>query len=138
MPLGLLSRAFKVPIYVDFGRGDVELREAKVEGNCTVLDATRRAYNVEYSPSDEASGHRGAVVIAIEGVRADLSHGWVFYVHDERLGGWYFPSQTCDKVELRRGNAVCWRYYDHKLEGFPPKGPPLTRERARFASEHQA
>jgi len=128
----LFGRGFKIPIYVNFGRGRIELREVKVEGKCTVLDATLKAYKAEYFPSDEASGHRGAVVIAIEGVKADLTHSWVFYVHDEKLGGWIFPDKTCDKVELHKGNVVCWRYYNHRVEGFPPKNPPLWRGCMRF------
>ncbi len=138
MSLGLFGKTFKVPIYVNFGRGRIDLREVKVEKDCTVLDATCKAYNIECFPSDEASGHEGAVVIAIEGVKADLTHSWVFYIHDEKLGGWYFPDQTCDKVKLRKGNAVCWRYYNHRIEGFPPKRPPLTRGCMRFGPEHQA
>ncbi|MCS7139881.1 MAG: hypothetical protein N3F04_05970 [Candidatus Nezhaarchaeota archaeon] len=124
-----------MPVYVNFGKGRVEVREAKVETNCTVLDATRRVYNVEYFSSDEKSGHMGVVIIAIEGVKADLTHSWVFYVYDEKLGGWYFPDKTCDRVKLQSGNAVCWRYYNHRVEGFPPKGPPLARGCMRIGAE---
>ncbi len=132
MPLKIFSKRFKVPVYVNFGKGRVELREVEVEEGCSVLEATRRALSVEYFPSDEASGHEGAVVVAIEGVKSDLSHCWVFYVHDERLGGWLFPDRTCDKVVLQRGNAICWRYYNYKVEGFPPKRPPLSTECMRL------
>ncbi|MEM2213931.1 MAG: hypothetical protein QXD66_05165 [Candidatus Nezhaarchaeales archaeon] len=127
-----LKRTFKVPIYVNFGKGRIELREVKVEKGCTVLEATRKAFSIDYFSSDEPSGHKGAVVVAIEGVKSDLTHSWVFYIHDEKLGGWYFPDQTCDKVMLRKGNIVCWRFYNHKVEGFPPRRPPLTMECMRF------
>ena len=138
MPFKLFGKSFKIPIYVNFGRGKIEVREVKVEEGCTVLDATRKAFNIEFFSSDEASGHEGAVVISIEGVKADLTHSWVFYVHDENVGGWYLPDKTCDKVVIHRGNAICWRYYNHKVEGFPPKEPPLTRGCMRFEFEHQA
>ncbi|MDI9619536.1 MAG: hypothetical protein QFX33_01740 [Candidatus Nezhaarchaeota archaeon] len=133
----IFGRKFKVPVYVNFGRGRIEVKEVKIgEGECTVFDATRGAYEVEFFPSDEASGHRGAVIIAIEGVRANLHHSWVFYLYDESIGGWTFPDTTCDKVKLRKGNAVCWRYYNHVEEGFPPRRPPLSRGCARLGMDN--
>jgi len=118
-------KTIKVRVYIDYGANKgVRVKDVKIPQGSSILDALKAVADVKYVESDAASGHLGAVVLEIDGVKADLNMSWVFYIYDKKTRDWAFPQVTADKVIVEDGSIVLWRYYSHKEEGFPPKTRP--------------
>lgn len=117
----------KADIYINFGRDSVRHHKLTLAAGSNVLDATRSIADVEFTPDDSATGHCGSVVTAIDGIRSDMKHFWMYYVSDKDIPGWRIPMQTPDSLEVTEGMRIAWRYHDSASMGKAPRfGPRYT------------
>lgn len=80
----------------------MEHKVVKIPQGGSVLDATKAAFKVEYFAPGVSPGHEGVVVISIDGVKATVDRGWVYYILDEGAGKWVFRIKLAIMLSSRR------------------------------------
>ena len=101
----------QVDIYINHGNDNVSHKRLEAKSGISVLEALDQVANVEYTPDESATGHHGAMVTAIDGLRIDLYHFWIYYVFDKNQSGWTIPMCTPDSVKITEDSRIAWRYH---------------------------
>lgn len=119
----------QVNVYINYGNDKINHHKIKVTPETTVMDVLKSVAEIDYFPDESASGHEGAMVISIDGVRSDMNHCWIYYVFERDRPGWRLPCDMPDKLKVTDSMMIGFRYYDYDSKGMIPKeGPLWTRQ----------
>jgi hypothetical protein len=117
----------QIDMYINYGNDTIVHRTLVAEPGINILDALKVVTDIDYTHDESATGHLGAMVTAINGVKVDINHFWIYYVLDENLGGWRIPACTPDSLKITEDTRIAWRYHDATSgKDIPRHGPRYT------------
>jgi hypothetical protein len=116
----------RVDLYINYGNDEIKHHEVRVCPGTSVLEALKEAADIEFTPDDSATGHQGSMVTAINDIRSDAKHCWIYYVFERGAPGWSLPKEMPDRLKVSEGMRIGWRYYDMAMGEEIKDGPLWT------------
>jgi hypothetical protein len=112
--------SLKTKILLGYGNG------TKVWYNNTVLPLGSTAFTAIYYVADDINytdygGDLGILVVSLNGVTNNSTHGWFYWYLDPEYSTWILPAYSCAKHILHRGDAIAFTYASY-ME-WPPSPP---------------
>ncbi len=119
---GIEERAF---VSINYGGDRIRHETVAVPPGATVLDVLRASAEVVVDPDGSATGHRGSMVMAIDGVSSTIDRAWIYYVFERGDAGWRIPREMPDSLAVSDGMRIGWRLYAFGEPGPRPGEGPL-------------
>ncbi len=119
----------KVDIYINYGKDTIVHHTVKTCSEANVLDVLKDAAEIELTEDESATGHEGAMVTSIDGIKNNADHCWIYYVFELGSSGWRIPVVMPDKLEVSDKMRIGWRYYDFAKRGSEIKDGPRWTSR---------
>jgi hypothetical protein len=111
-PMFFKAKRIKVDVFINYGKDRVQHHRMEVERGSSVIDALKAVADVEFIADDRATGHRGSIVAAINGIKSTRDHFWIYYVSDSDHPGWRIPMEMPDCIIVSDEMRIAWRYHD--------------------------
>ena len=122
------KKKVNVTLYINFGNDEIKRHSLKIEKKSSVLSVLKSIAEVEYFPNESESGHEGAMVISINGVKSSIDHCWLYYSFDDKDMCWILPGIMPNKFKIEKDIRIGWRFYDRAEEGIVPEYGPLKQK----------
>jgi len=119
----------KAFVSINYGSDRIRHQAVKLASGASVLDALRASAEVVITPDESATGHRGSMVTAIDGVSNDIDHAWLYYVFERGDAGWRIPMEMPGSLDVSDGMKIGWRLYNFRERGPVPTDGPLWSSR---------
>jgi hypothetical protein len=120
------SHKIKIDVYINYGNDNIRHKKIVAEPGISALDALAKVADIEYTPDESATCHHGAMVTAIDGLKVDINHFWIYYIFENDKAGWTIPMSTPDSLKIIADSRVAWRYHTATSEKEMQRYGPLS------------
>jgi len=100
-----------VTVYINEGNDNIESYHVEVLPGTSIMDSLKQVAEIEFTPDESATDHKGAMVTSINGKRNDVNRCWIYYTFKKGESGWRIPKEMPDKLEISEDMRIGWRYY---------------------------
>lgn len=114
------SISLKANVLLSYGNG------TKTWFNNTAFPLGSTAFNATVSIADKIGytdygGELGILVISINGLSGNSTHGWLYWHWDSQKQQWLLPEYSCTRYILHEGDTIAFAYSSYVV--WPPLPP---------------